>query len=1093
MTENINNFGIVLKGSFQRSRRLDTDMLDAGYVLLGTGRQALHIMAENIAKSRQRAFTWTGPYGCGKSSLALLLTALLGNEQERTQAWKVLGDDSIVASGLGAGLGWKVIRIVGHQGRLLEDIAKLLKTRRTNKAVAGVLERLGSEAASKNAADGVLLVIDELGKYLESENASENTYLLQELAELASRSSARIVVLGILHQAFDVYASRLPTEMRDEWAKVQGRFVDIPLAATTDETLELLSRALVHDKPAKPDAAFEKAVAAVSGWVAAHAGLKKDRTQELLAACWPLNPMVSLMLGPVSRRRFSQNERSIYSFLSAREPAGFAEFLTRAQPPAQYTLARFWDYLQVNFEPAILASTDAHRWVTAVDAVNRAETKLTPELVELAKTVAVIDLFHSGSRLQASAELIAAAVCKPLAEVKKALAALVEARVLIERKHANSWAVYAGSDFDLEQAMKEAQSQLAGVDSRTASGLVNLDPVVARSHYLETGTMRWFDRRLAVTNDLKHLATDNAKNSEAAGELILLIDAPEKAVKDPQAYLAEVFNSNGFEKLEKVKGRMLVLGLPPNAGRIASLVRELQAVNLVSKDPVLEGDATGRNEVAIRQKAVRETLSDELAKAFYDAVWYVDGLALSIKGSTSLTEFLSRLCAKRFNCTPRIVNELINRDYLSGNVVSARKELLAAMLAKENEEKLGFKDYRPAYGIFVSILKKIHRKSPSGGRRFSVKGGNDPVHLADLFARTTEYLKTHNQVAASDLYQFWRAAPFGIKSGPMPVLALAYMIVNRNALAVYIDGAFQSDLSQMVIDSLLADPASVKVMLVEKTKDDDELLQALTQTLSARVPGVQATALSVGRAIVKLVLQAPAWSQRTQKLSLATLQLRREAQKASDPMDFVMRKIPAIFKSDNAKETARALNAALDEYLQAAPDLYGKIKAHLFAAMRADPNDHEGLNNRAKAIKDLSGNMELEAFVTRMATFKGADADVIGLWNLTAGKPINMCSDLSVKECLSKIDQFAFAFRQQEAFASLRGRNSNRTILAIAASSGDQDLTQTIEISAEKAAEAETRAEALYQQIVKLDRDTAAAVLAKLGVKLLAADKEQGK
>ena len=57
-----NNYQITIEGSFQRSRRLDTDELDAGYVLLGTGRQALEIMAGNILGSAQSAFTWTGPY-----------------------------------------------------------------------------------------------------------------------------------------------------------------------------------------------------------------------------------------------------------------------------------------------------------------------------------------------------------------------------------------------------------------------------------------------------------------------------------------------------------------------------------------------------------------------------------------------------------------------------------------------------------------------------------------------------------------------------------------------------------------------------------------------------------------------------------------------------------------------------------------------------------------------------------------------------------------------------------------------------------------------------------------------------------------------
>ena len=37
--------------------------------------------------------------------------------------------------------------------------------------------------------------------------------------------------------------------MRDEWAKIQGRFIDLPVNADGNEQIDLLSRAIENDNP----------------------------------------------------------------------------------------------------------------------------------------------------------------------------------------------------------------------------------------------------------------------------------------------------------------------------------------------------------------------------------------------------------------------------------------------------------------------------------------------------------------------------------------------------------------------------------------------------------------------------------------------------------------------------------------------------------------------------------------------------------------------------------------------------------------------------------------------------------------------------
>ena len=115
------------------------------------------------------------------------------------------------------------------------------------KSARELIDRLVQEADARPR-DGVLLIIDEMGKFLEGAAADgADIYFFQELAEAAARARGRLVIVGILHQAFEQYASRLGRDARDEWAKIQGRFSDVPLIAGVDEVVDLLGRAIVFE------------------------------------------------------------------------------------------------------------------------------------------------------------------------------------------------------------------------------------------------------------------------------------------------------------------------------------------------------------------------------------------------------------------------------------------------------------------------------------------------------------------------------------------------------------------------------------------------------------------------------------------------------------------------------------------------------------------------------------------------------------------------------------------------------------------------------------------------------------------------------
>ena len=239
---------------FQRSIRIDTDHDDLraleGFVCPKSSADVLIAIGHHVSETGHGAFTWTGPYGSGKSSLVVALGALLSGDKERVaQATTAVGK-SAAKSVLDAlppkTKGWLTVPVVGRRaeaaqviGEAIDDRGLLKKTRRKRWTDDDVVSAL-LELADRNprGEGGVVLFIDEMGKFLEAAaQEGADVYLFQLLAEAASRSDGRLIVVGVLHQAFEEYANRLSREMRDEWSKIQGRYVDLAVNAAAKNKL----------------------------------------------------------------------------------------------------------------------------------------------------------------------------------------------------------------------------------------------------------------------------------------------------------------------------------------------------------------------------------------------------------------------------------------------------------------------------------------------------------------------------------------------------------------------------------------------------------------------------------------------------------------------------------------------------------------------------------------------------------------------------------------------------------------------------------------------------------------------------------------
>jgi hypothetical protein len=1030
---------VYVSRQFLRSVNLEADLgrSDAlqGYVYQETAKSLLANMAHHIVKTRQRAFTWTGPYGGGKSSLALVLGSLVSPIKSlREEAKKILGVQSELEINEAWGCskeGWLIIPVVGKRKGILESLSisldKVLGKSSKKATSTNVILRLIDEA-EKRKKDGVLLLIDELGKFLESAAQSgEDIYFYQELAEAASRCNGKLIIIGILHQSFEQYAIKLGRDARDEWAKIQGRYIDIPLVAGSDEVIELVGKALVKKDPPSLSKA-KKFVAEVSDSIIKRRPNSPSSLKDGLLNCWPLHPVTAALLGPVSRKKFSQNERSIFGFLASAEPLGFADFLNTQQSHelSIYGPALYWDYLKANLEQAILASPDGHRWAAATDAIERAEARegCTETHVKLTKIIALIDLFKSGSGLNAEPQILDISVENATQEeIGKCLQDLARWSVVVYRKHLNAWAIYSGSDFDIDAAVNEARKEIGYIDIKQLVELSELNPIVAKSEYHKTGTLRWFTRCLVQANLAEDYISKLLPRSGPAGEFILI--APNKELNQKQ-------NRNLIEKLSNVPSLLpVVIGYAENSEKIYELGMELSALERVQKTyRELESDSVARKELIGRISVVKADLADELKNSFESSVWYQKGKLIRRDTRSTLSAIATKLAHEQYDKTPIIFNELVNRDSISGNATRARKDLMYQMLNNAGEKDLGFEGYPASAGLFHTIISENGLYQEKKGSYIFTVSQRDHFSgksLAPLWEAADQLLKNSQEIISlSNLYDVWQAPPIGCRKGLLPIFALTYFLANRHELGLYIENTFIPELTEAYLDEWMQDTRRVAFRHTKIGAKRKEFLIALSTALSEKLgKPITANPLESARGLVNLIATLPGWTRRTTSVSQEAQELRRIILKANDPYKVLFTDLPVILKVKDEIDLVEKLSKLTEELQDAYPQLLNKFEKALYIAL-----DHEGslekLRGRAHSVKGTSGDFGIDGFIARLTEYRGDKTELEGLLSIFISKKPSDWVDRDQEAAINQLADVCSKFRKVEANLTLRGKSASR-------------------------------------------------------------------
>lgn len=1019
-----------------RAIRLESDWQRVGltpnYVLTAQARASLErILAGLEGHHLARAWTLTGPYGSGKSYFGLFLMNLLGKTQpDHSAALHVLAQlDKALAhqvqqKHLDSSQGFFPIPLTGYRAPLQEclreglgraaqrlgieaDETLIPSAQAPSRAYVRALSALLEQAVGQGYR-GVLLIVDELGKLLEFAAAHPNAadiYLLQEIAEFANRSAdTPLVIIGILHQAFERYATFLDNVTQQEWAKIQGRFEDIPFQEPPTQQLHLLARALVHERGVRETVA--PAVQAdlprilAAGWCPPT--MAADTFSELVLRAYPLHPTAFVAL-PLIFRRLAQNERSIFAYLASHEPKGFQEFLPQHQLPAFIRLPDLFDYVAANFQGRLYASGRGRVLAETLDRLSGLSALSDLESA-LLKSIGLLNWLGETSHLQPTEEALIAALdggAHREADIREALQALRQRSLIVYRRFNRTYAIWQGSDVDIEDSLQHAYQHLSRAFSPAALLQTYLPPrpLVARRHSYHTGTTRAFEVRYADAHtDYEALLS---KPAEASGLIALCLP---HTVGDEQAFL-------DWAREPEIAARAdVVIGIAQPAPRLLELLYELLALQWVYEHtPELRDDTVARREWRARRDDVEMFIRQHLETTFglqqlADCRWYHCGQEVTSLVGKNLTAFLSTVCDNLYSATPRLWNELINRRQLSSQAAAARRNLIEAMLTRPHQPALGISGYPPERSMYESLLREsgLHRQDQSGQWHFAPPSSDDPLGLRPTWEAIADYIFAAPMSIRplQGLFERLQAPPYGLTDGVLPVLLCAFYLVHQHEMTLYREGTLLPEPGIADWEVLLRRP---DLFALAGCRLEGARLVVLGRL--ARSLNVEAAVMPVVRELLRRLKTLPEYAWHTQRLPEQALRLRQAIEGARSPEQLLFVELPEALglpPFDETQDTPPAtdefferLNEALLALSKATPNLRAWARDQLLSACGLPEGEvgWEQFLTLAESLVQVTTNPRLLPLLQRAVGAPDSASALDSVLALIAARPLRTWKD----------------------------------------------------------------------------------------------------
>lgn len=978
-----------------------------GYVATPLVLQTLARIVRGVNDAAQgRAYSIIGPYGTGKSAFGVFLAHWLSTDASQRReliehyAPKITSDLDF-----GVGSLFPVLmssRASTLRQAILGSLQVHLARLKTKKKNQRLLDQIGlasenSEIAPEIVAElileglafvksqsnykGIVLIIDELGQHLSQIHRSGDTrdlFVLQTIAEAASRTGENaLLVVTILHQTFERYSTTASVAQQTEWAKVQGRYIDLVFQEPFAQMMRFAANVLATYAKPSEWAQRAKAYAVESSAL----GLKPNEIDDalwysLIYDSYPLHPTVLVAL-PYLFRSIAQNERSLFAFLTANEQGGLREHDFSGNEISFYRLHDLYNYVEKTLGPGLFGRAKGRPWVEVSELLRRCRE--LPHLdLQLLSTVGTLSAIHEDRLLKPGRDLISFSVVDQSIshQIQSSLQSLIDKQLLIYSSYRDRLRLAEASDINIDDKLQSCRNDLSANQDLVAllQEYVSFRPLIAHEHSYKSGTLRSFVTRFIEHNHA--LTTSETVLPVGDGEIWYVV-IPDDEIR------ARVITS---------PRRDVVLVLPERTTQLREALLDVAAHRMLTIDTEINHDKVAKRELSLRLIEAEDVLTELIRNSYGNAhgTWLISGIAVDVRDARKLDQALSEYLDVRFQSAPLIRNELIVRHKLSSTISRARRLLIEKLLDQNSVRLFDGDAFPPERAIYESIFiaSGIHVPDEAGVWHLRLPDPkNDQLRLCPVFEAIELFFGSAEQHRRPlrELYAILASPPFGIRDSVIPILFVTSYIINSGEVALYEHDSFVAVPDIAVFERLLAKPSYFSIRRTPSSRLRAALFERVAKAfapMALQKTGTVAV-LDAVKPMLKFAQQLPAYVKSTANLQAPTRAVLDVLLTAKAPDELLYRMLPQALglppvamaeelSVTYVDEFAAKLRTALEEMQNAYTILYNQCINDFAAAIVSQTRDpvllHSEIVERMQLVLDESADTQLRALALRVGS-----------------------------------------------------------------------------------------------------------------------------
>lgn len=770
-----------------------------------------------------------------------------------------------------------------------------------------------AKGLKKKGYSGIYVIYDEFSKYLEAnitDASVSDTKMLQDFAEKCNRSGdLQMHLMLISHKEISNYIDKLPQQKVDGWRGVSERFKHIHLNNSFAQTYEIISSVIQKAQP-RWDLFRETHAGDFSALAHRYQkhpmfnGIAEDADMAIWN-CYPLHPVSTFVLPRLSER-VAQNERTLFTFLSADGTSTLLSFLRKYDEEtfSLITPDLIYDYFEPLFKKE-LYSGEIHEWYVLTTAIL---TKLdTASLAsKIVKTLALIYILEQYDRLAPTKEELVGiySVSYDLSEIEDAISMLIDKEFVVYLKRSNNHLrLKKTSGVNVKQKIADfVETQSGKISIKDVLNASNYDNYLYPSRYNDDREMtRYFSFEFVggaeITSDINWDIKSEPINADGIiygiipqceSEISSIIDTIRATSKGKKRYIFVI--SKHYHDILKI-------------------VREYNAVSILrdkaADDPVLfdEYEVVFEDLSEIIKKYIGIYTQPETAQAIY----IYDGEKKDIRRKAKLTELMSQICDEVYSLTPVINSEAVNRNEITNVSSNSRGKIIAGLLRNELEPNLGLSGNGQEVSIMRSTLIRTGIWVPDAGMPQIEMHPNNPL-ISNVLEVIEAFILGTRQNGKSSFEELYRQLVLpdyhiGLRRGLIPIF-LAVVIHKYKHQIVISDRFGQVPTSADVLLQINADPEAFTISYLDWDTDKEDYILRLAEVFSENVVEAEKKISSydyVANAMYRWFMALPKYSKEStktpdgKKISKRYVAVARALRQNQSPYELLFKRIPEIF------------------------------------------------------------------------------------------------------------------------------------------------------------------------------------------------------